>query len=192
MTSMLPAIYQCLLTQEGPAEHRVAGLRFTRRAGNVFAYRISTHLARYCAGWMERLGLHAVPCYLHGAHLPADVGGEMWLGCLDTAGLAAVNLSTAEEFTRRARARDFDVLMITIAQRELRKGLGQPCPLCRQSHPLLHHIILHELLHAVYPHRADDNRWTDERVEELLAGAIRRDGDRRRPDAALNHHPAAG
>jgi len=49
-----------------------------------------------------------------------------------------------------------------------RRGLGQPCPLCAVQHPLLHHIILHELVHLIHPEQAFDNSWTDQQVEQLL------------------------
>ncbi|GAC1427632.1 MAG: hypothetical protein NVSMB65_00430 [Chloroflexota bacterium] len=155
-----------------PGEYDLAGLPVTRRAGNVFAYRISTPLARYCAAWMARLGLEGVACYLAGDELPVEVGGEMWLACVAERELVAVNLRSPQEFVQRARTGDFDLLMITVALRQLKKGAGYLCPLCRHhAHPLVHHIILHELVHAVAPERAWDNPWTDRHVAELLANA---------------------
>ena len=158
------------LRTRGPHDYDLVGLPVTRRVGTVYAYRISTTLARYCATWMERLGLAGAACYLSGEELPVEVGGEMWLACLSGEELVGINLRTPQEFVRRARTGDFDLLMVSVALRQLKKGTGRLCPLCpHHDHPLVHHIILHELVHAAYPERAWDNRWTDRRVAELLA-----------------------
>jgi hypothetical protein len=156
------------------------------------------YLARVAQRFLDALDLGAIPCHLvpwdgpitdvkgtvselrrEGRRYveldPAPPNMEPWQ-MSDPAALEEQlertrGLPPRREYVEAVRQHDFDLIVVRLNRKSLRRDARTPCAKCPDVplHSVLEHTLVHELVHVAHPEQSYDNPWTDARVAQLIA-----------------------